>query len=263
MKQTLSRISLVGAVMLLLAACGPAGGQTQAPATDTAVAETATSETSSGVVPVSSVQTAETRTTTDTAVAADDQIVTRNTYIDLYQRLNDSVVNIQVVSTLDATQLQLPEGFQLPEGMDPNANPIPQTGEGSGFVYDTEGHIVTNNHVVANADSITVIFPNGTEVDATVVGTDPGSDLAVIQVETDNLPAPIPLGSSDDLRVGELVAAIGNPFGLDGPRAPVLSPVWDGCYPVALPHPAASRLTFQTSFRQIQPLTPATLAAPC
>jgi len=88
-------------------------------------------------------------------------------------------------------------------------------GLGSGFVYDTEGHIVTNNHVVANAGRITVTFFDGTLAYAEVVGTDPDSDLAVIQVQ-DVDPAvliPVSLGDSSTLRVGESVAAIGNPFG--------------------------------------------------
>jgi S1-C subfamily serine protease len=87
-------------------------------------------------------------------------------------------------------------------------------GAGSGFILDQNGHIVTNDHVVANADMISVIFSNGVEVEADIVGTDPYSDLAVILVET--LPDeahPLQLGNSDLAEVGEWVIAIGNPFG--------------------------------------------------
>lgn len=90
-------------------------------------------------------------------------------------------------------------------------------GAGSGFVIDNQGHIVTNNHVVAGAGQITVVFANSIEEDAQVVGTDPNSDLAVIKVA--NLPEgvqPLPLGDSDKVQVGEWVIAIGNPFGLGG-----------------------------------------------
>jgi S1-C subfamily serine protease len=84
-------------------------------------------------------------------------------------------------------------------------------------VYDKDGHIITNNHVIANADKITVVFSDDTEVDATLVGADPDSDLAVIQVD---MPAgqlqPVTLGNSDSLKVGQFLVAIGNPFGLDG-----------------------------------------------
>lgn len=89
--------------------------------------------------------------------------------------------------------------------------------QGSGFVYDVQGHIVTNNHVVENAESINVTFFNGTTFKAQLVGRDVYSDLAVIKV--DALPEqsyPLIIGDSTQLRVGEPVYAIGNPFGLRG-----------------------------------------------
>jgi len=88
-------------------------------------------------------------------------------------------------------------------------------GTGSGFVYDKEGRIITNNHVVEDATRIEVYFLNGRVTEATLVGTDPYSDMAVIDV---NIPqedlVPVRLGKSSDLLVGEYVVAIGNPFGL-------------------------------------------------
>jgi len=93
--------------------------------------------------------------------------------------------------------------------------PTPQEGTGSGFVYDTEGHIVTNYHVVADAESVSVALAAGGVYTATIVGTDSSNDLAVLRIEVENLPDPIPLGDSDQLRVGQFVVAIGNPFGLD------------------------------------------------
>ena len=86
-------------------------------------------------------------------------------------------------------------------------------GTGSGFVYDDRGHILTNNHVVANADKVTVTFHDGVEAAATVVGTDPRTDLAVIKVEKTDY-KPLPLGQSGKLKVGEMVMAVGSPFGL-------------------------------------------------
>ncbi len=87
-------------------------------------------------------------------------------------------------------------------------------GEGSGFVYDALGHIVTNYHVVQDNTSLEVDFPSGTKVHGTVVGSDLDSDLAVVKVD---VPAselkPLPLGDSDQLQVGDTVVAIGNPFG--------------------------------------------------
>jgi S1-C subfamily serine protease len=86
---------------------------------------------------------------------------------------------------------------------------------GSGFIYDIEGHIVTNNHVVEDADAIDVTFSDGTIVQAELVGGDPYSDLAVIMVDGPyELLHPLPLGRSSELLVGESVMAIGNPFGL-------------------------------------------------
>jgi len=88
-----------------------------------------------------------------------------------------------------------------------------QTGQGSGFIIGDNGYILTNNHVVGEADEITVKLHDGREFDAELVGTDEKSDVAVIKIDGENLPA-MPLGDSDNLKVGEWVIAIGNPFGL-------------------------------------------------
>ncbi|MEZ4516005.1 MAG: trypsin-like peptidase domain-containing protein [Chloroflexota bacterium] len=96
-----------------------------------------------------------------------------------------------------------------------NADQIRRSG--SGFVIDTDGHIVTNNHVVAGSDGLEVVFSNGERRSAEVIGTDIDSDLAVIKLES--LPEgidPIPLGNSDSIEVGQFVVAIGNPFGEAG-----------------------------------------------
>ncbi len=95
-------------------------------------------------------------------------------------------------------------------------NPIPQEGSGSGFIYDAEGHIVTNYHVVENAQELSVKLADGRTFPAAIVGTDPSNDLAVIHIEAEDLPAPLALGDSTALRVGQFVVAIGNPFGQEG-----------------------------------------------
>lgn len=150
--------------------------------------------------------------------------ITTETYINIYETVNPSVVNIRVVGPAFSLD-QLPESNPFfpndPDSQElPEDHPLelpPQQGVGSGFVYDTAGHIITNNHVVADAESITVTFADGTELDATLVGADPDSDLAVIKVEADPaMLVPVALGDSESLQVGELVAAIGNPFGLEG-----------------------------------------------
>ncbi len=88
--------------------------------------------------------------------------------------------------------------------------------QGSGFVYDMEGRIITNNHVVEDTDEIQVTFLDGTIVEATLVGTDPYSDMAVIEVDVPaSLLSPVEFAPSSELLVGEQVIALGNPFGLE------------------------------------------------
>jgi S1-C subfamily serine protease len=92
---------------------------------------------------------------------------------------------------------------------------IPQEGTGSGFVYDTEGHIVTNFHVIEGADELVVTLSDGQVFPAELIGSDPLNDLSVIRIDAgENLPRPLPLGDSEQLRVGQFVLAIGNPFGV-------------------------------------------------
>ncbi|MCR5569692.1 MAG: Do family serine endopeptidase [Paludibacteraceae bacterium] len=91
--------------------------------------------------------------------------------------------------------------------------PQPRSASGSGVILEKEGYIVTNNHVVEGADSITVVLNDKRSYVAKIVGTDPSTDLALIKVEADNLPA-IKIGDSENLRVGEWVLAVGNPFNL-------------------------------------------------
>lgn len=136
----------------------------------------------------------------------------------IYTQVNPSVVNVQVEERQVVRSPVLPEtpGVQSRRAPSPpGAEERIRRGVGSGFVWDTAGHIVTNNHVVAGADRITVTLSDGMAVPATVVGTDPESDLAVAQVD---LPAgrlrPVQLADSTRVKVGQLVAAFGNPFGL-------------------------------------------------
>ena len=91
---------------------------------------------------------------------------------------------------------------------------IPQQGQGSGFVIDNRGFIMTNNHVVANAQNMTVTMADGKKIQATLVGRDPSSDLAVIRISPREVNAVARLGDSDSVRPGQKAIAIGNPFGL-------------------------------------------------
>ena len=98
---------------------------------------------------------------------------------------------------------------------DYHMQPVPQEGSGSGFVYDREGHIVTNFHVVENAEEVTVAFAGGESYPATIVGQDPSTDLAVLKIDATDLPRSLAVADSKNLRVGQFVVAIGNPFGLE------------------------------------------------
>jgi len=151
---------------------------------------------------------------------AADVAALQNAYETIYKNVNPSVVTITISSQVAAVTNPLsgfggrtnPNTPTTPNGQ----NQIVPTAEGSGFVWDTAGHIVTNNHVVKGAAKITVTFSNGSSYDATVVGTDPNSDLAVIQVTgaPASLLKPVTVGDSTQVKVGELVVAIGNPYGL-------------------------------------------------
>ena len=89
-----------------------------------------------------------------------------------------------------------------------------QQGLGSGVIVNDKGYVLTNNHVIKEADTVTVTLADGRNAEAKVVGTDPDTDLAVLQIKLDKLPV-IPIGSSNKLRAGDVVLAIGNPFGFD------------------------------------------------
>ncbi len=133
---------------------------------------------------------------------------------DLYDQVEPSVVNIQVTGTRIQEEPGVPSIPGLPFDL-PGEQP-PLQGQGSGFIYDNEGHIITNNHVVEGATSMVVYFDNGMWADAELVATDPAADLAVIRVtppEGVNW-QPLPLATADALRVGFTVAAFGSPFGL-------------------------------------------------
>jgi 2-alkenal reductase len=152
-------------------------------------------------------------------------------FIDVYQNAVPSVVSIRVAKKIDQEMLERfgitppgpdpedePESSPEEEDEDENEQETPEEffdyGGGTGFVWDQDGHIVTNYHVVAGATDVEVIFANDTLVKAEVLGGDPDADLAVIKVDlpTSEL-QPIILGDSDALQVGQLSIAIGNPFG--------------------------------------------------
>lgn len=103
--------------------------------------------------------------------------------------------------------------FGTPPGSNPS-KPMPQMSQGSGFIVSQDGYILTNAHVVKGADKITAVLNDGREIDATLIGADPHTDIAVVKIEGQGFPF-LKLGNSDELDVGEWVIAIGSPFQLE------------------------------------------------
>ena len=153
-------------------------------------------DTTATIPPATVQETPSTGTIPAQTSNADVMMVMQNTFQKIYESVNPSVVNIQVLENYGWTTI---------------------SGEGSGFVWNQDGYIVTNNHVVKNASEITIVFSDGTTSTASVVGTDPQSDLAVVKVNPKGLSlTPVELGDSHQVKVGDLVIAIGNPYGLAG-----------------------------------------------
>ena len=116
--------------------------------------------------------------------------------IEIFEKTEESVVQVNVRTA---------DGISKPGNM------------GSGFVYSEDGYIITNNHVVDDAGVVTITFLDGESYTAKIIGTDPDLDLAVLKVEMGSTYLqPIPIGDSSQLKVGEQITAIGNPFGLSG-----------------------------------------------
>src|SRR6202789_2497684 len=150
---------------------------------------------------------------------------------DVAEQVIDAVVNISTSQKVDARVTGLPdlppgspmeeffdEFFKNRRGQGGGDNPAPRrvNSLGSGFVIDPSGLVVTNNHVIADADEINVILNDGTKLPAQLVGKDTKSDLALLRVKADKPLKAVAFGDSDKLRLGEWVIAIGNPFSLGG-----------------------------------------------
>jgi len=145
-----------------------------------------------------------------------------SSFADLAEKLMPSVVNIASTQTIRTTSNPFP--FEFPEGspfkdMFKEFNQPRErkaTGLGSGFIIDSKGIVVTNNHVIQGAEDIVVSVNGSKEYKAKVIGKDPYMDLAVLQIESDEKFIPVSFGDSDKARVGDWVIAIGNPYGFGG-----------------------------------------------
>ena len=143
-------------------------------------------------------------------------------FADLAEKLMPSVVNISTTTTVTTRSNPFP--FQFPPGS-PFEDMFKEFGTpqerksaalGSGFIIDEKGIVVTNNHVIQDAEDIIIRINDDREFNAKVIGADPLSDIAVLQLETNEKFIPVKFGNSDKARIGDWVIAIGNPFGLGG-----------------------------------------------
>ena len=184
MKPRTTRTATIAAALVVAAGVGAGGGA----ATYAALSDEGTRTV---IRPAAATQTAEPAASTSESMSVSE----------IYEKTSKSVVEITSISS-----------ESTPFGQEEQAQ-----GQGSGFVYDAEGHIVTNQHVVDGAQTVSVRFWDGSTYDGTVVGSDPSTDLAVVKVDAPaNVLQPLALGNSDDLTVGEPVVALGSPFGLEG-----------------------------------------------
>lgn len=153
--------------------------------------------------------------------ARDVALDLNRTFVTLAEAATPAVVRIEVrresrTARSQTPQFEVPEPFrrffELPNPEGPGQEPAPQVAGGTGFIVSGSGHVVTNHHVVRDADEITVWMENRHRYEASLVGSDPTTDIAVIRIEGDRESFPtIPWGESNALRVGEWVVAVGNP----------------------------------------------------
>ena len=144
----------------------------------------------------------------------------------LAKRVTPAVVSIQSLFGPDSGVVATNEGPSVPPGLPPGLlppnmspfGPPPEEGPtgalGTGFIVSSDGYILTNNHVVANAERVTVGLPDRRIFTAKVIGHDPGTDVALIKIDATNLPT-LPLGDDSTAQVGDAVMAVGNPLGLN------------------------------------------------
>ena len=176
---------LISVLSLLGLACGAVGLSNLLPE-DVVIDDSAAVQ-----VAVDDAETAEVNYSSTNLVTEEDAL------IDIYENVSPGVISIITYFSQGDLQVAL--------------------GSGSGFVYDTDGHIVTNYHVIEGASEIQIAFPSGIKTRAEIIGIDTDSDLAVLKVDVDAEElVPLVMGDSNEIQVGQFVVAIGNPFGLNG-----------------------------------------------
>ena len=190
-------VSILAAFVVLLAACGgDAGDNTATPLPVTSLSQTTGDQLNANVAPLVATDTGEGTTASQVSVAADQGYLS----------------TVDVVRLLKSSAVQIVTEF-LAMGSVNEA--VPGMGVGTGIILDTQGNILTNNHVIDSAQTIMVTLNNGESFSAQLIGGDAGTDTAVIRIEADDL-QPAKIGRSADLQVGEEVIAIGHALGLPG-----------------------------------------------
>ena len=209
------------ALVFLLAACNTTDDVTTTessstvPPTPTAITVSSSVVTETVVDPVTLAEGNRSTAVVDLQIDAMDIVAAREEVLArIYEDSLPSVVFVRVVHRLDPDDRQF--GGEFFGGIPRDRFDEYQHGAGSGFVWDEEGHILTNWHVVEGSDSVSVVFADGEELEAELLGGDPDSDLAILMIDTAQRQVqPLPRGDIDDLRVGQLALAIGSPFGQD------------------------------------------------
>jgi S1-C subfamily serine protease len=214
-KQIISLTSVLLVAVFILSACSGSSALISKISSQANIAYAAQA-TSTQVAPSKSLTSSGSSTDASPAISSGSDILAayESALESVYTTVSPQVVNITVLSTASTSDLQNFPGF---DNNSQSQTPQYSQALGSGFIWDTNGNIVTNNHVVNGATKIEVTFSDGTAVPATLVGTDPYSDLAVIKVDVsaDKL-KPVTMADSTQVKVGEIAIAIGNPYGYEG-----------------------------------------------
>ncbi len=221
-KKVFSLASLVLVSAMLLSACSGIAAFSQATnqlnvAQAASPSSSVSTQTTSGSTTASNSPSASSpAASAPAAIAGNSELLAayESTMESIYSTISPQVVNIMVLVPASGSNLQ-----NFPEFNNNNNNQTPQFSQalGSGFFWDANGDIVTNNHVVDGATKIEVTFSDGSTVPATIVGQDPYSDLAVIKVSaTADKIHPVTMADSAQVKVGEIAIAIGNPYGFEG-----------------------------------------------